>query len=110
MQMALDYKLIGKRLKQARLEKNITQEHIAEILDVSSTYISRIETGSTKINLKRIYEICNILEADEAKIISGTSDTSTNYMSADFNDLLKNCPTEKLKLIYKIAKTIIENE
>ena len=43
------------------------------------------------------------------EILDGTSRKSPNYLMTDFNSLLKNCPTEKIDLIYKVAKTIAEN-
>ena len=55
--MAIDYKIIGERLKKARLSKKLTQENLAESLNISIAYLSRIETGTTKINLKRLNEI-----------------------------------------------------
>ena len=67
--MKLNYNIIGMRLKQARLDKKITQEKLAEDLDVSVAYISRIERGSTEINLKRLAEICNLLGVSEGEII-----------------------------------------
>ena len=59
--MALDYSIIGERIRKARLENNITQEKLAEELDVSIAFVSRIECGTTHINLKRLSQICNIL-------------------------------------------------
>lgn len=56
--MELNYSIIGMRLKQARIDKKLTQEDLAEKLDVSVTYISRVERGTTQINLKRLSEIC----------------------------------------------------
>ncbi len=50
--MALDYNIIGERLKQARLYKKLTQENLAEKLDVSVAFLSRIERGSSLISLK----------------------------------------------------------
>ena len=41
--MKLNYSIIGMRLKQARINKNITQEKLAEMLDLSVAYISRVE-------------------------------------------------------------------
>ena len=41
--MALDYSIIGERIRKARLENNITQEKLAEELDVSIAFVSRIE-------------------------------------------------------------------
>ena len=59
--MALDYTIIGERLKKARLEKNLTQEQLAEQIDVSIAFLSRVERGSSHINLKRLSEFCTIL-------------------------------------------------
>ena len=41
--MAIDYNIMGERIKKARLEKQLTQENIAEKLDVSVAFLSRIE-------------------------------------------------------------------
>lgn len=108
--MSLNYTIIGVRLKQARLNKKITQEQLAEMIDVSVTYVSRIERGSTNINLKRLSELCDILEVSEGEILNGTSSTSPSYLTKEFNDLLKSCPPEKIDLIYKIAEFIISDD
>ena len=47
--MALDYSIIGERLKKARIDNNLTQEKLAEKLDVSIAFLSRIERGSSHI-------------------------------------------------------------
>ncbi|MBP3501915.1 MAG: helix-turn-helix transcriptional regulator [Clostridia bacterium] len=105
--MAIDYSVIGKRIKKSRIENNLTQEDLAEKLNVSVAFISRIERGSTHINLTRLSEICTLLNVDEGTILNGTSMDSTNYLSNEFTELFKNCPKEKQKLIYNIAQLII---
>ena len=50
--MALDFAIIGQRLKKARLDKKMTQEDLAEQLDVSVAFLSRIERGLSHVNLK----------------------------------------------------------
>lgn len=106
--MAIDYKIIGKRLKKARLNKNLTQENLAESLNISIAYLSRIETGTAKINLKRLDEICKTLGVSDVEILSGASETSANYLTSDLGDILKKCSPEKQRLIYKIANIIAE--
>jgi len=107
--MALDYNIIGERLKQARLNKRLTQEKLAEKLDVSVAFLSRIERGSSLISLKRLNQICSILEITEGEILNGVSKDSNSYLNKDFSNLLKNCPPEKISLIYNIAKIIVES-
>ena len=108
--MALDFAIIGQRLKKTRLEKNMTQEKLAEQLDVSVAFLSRIERGLSHINLKRLSQICGILGVSEGYILNGTASTSEQYLISEFNEILSNCPSNKQKLIYKIAKTIIEDD
>ena len=107
--MALDYNAIGERLKQARINKNLTQEKLSERLDVSVAFLSRIERGSSLISLKRLNQICSILEISEGEILNGVSKDSNSYLNKDFSNLLKNCPPEKMRLIYNISKIIIES-
>ncbi len=104
--MATDYNVIGERIKKARKAKNMTQEKLAEKLDVSIAFLSRIERGSSQINLKRLGQICEILDITEGEILNGSTNKSARYLEADFSQLLKTCSPEKQKLIYDVAKVI----
>ena len=108
--MALDYNIIGERLKKARTDKQMTQEKLAERLDVSIAFLSRIERGNSHVNLKRLSQICEILGVSEGYILNGASSNSSNYLTSEFNDILSSVSPEKQKLIYKIAKVISEEE
>ena len=108
--MALDYTVIGERLKKARIDKKMTQEKLAEKLDVSIAFLSRIERGNSHVNLKRLTQICEILGVSEGYILNGASKNSKNYLTSEFNDILNNVSSDKQKLIYKIAKVISEEE
>ena len=48
--MNIDYKLIGERIKRMRKSNGITQEILAERLNVSIGYVSQVERGITKIS------------------------------------------------------------
>lgn len=108
--MALDYNIIGERLKKARIDKNMTQEKIAEQIDVSVAFLSRVERGTSHINLKRLTQICEILGVSEGSILNGVSSNSDNYLASEFNNILNSVSSDKQKLIYKIAKVISEEE
>ncbi len=108
--MALDYKLIGERLRKARLEKGYTQEKLAEIMNVSVAYLSRIETGTTHINLKRLNELSNILGVSEALILNGASENSKSYLNDELSSILRDCSPQDKELIYHIANVIIKKD
>jgi len=108
--MALDYSIIGERLKKARKSKKLTQEQLAESLDVSVAFLSRVERGDVKANLNRINQICDILDISLSYALTGSGNTSKNYLSDDFSSLLKDCSPEKAKLIYDIAKVVVNQK
>lgn len=108
--MPLDYTIIGLRIKQARLNKKLTQEQLSEKIVLSVPFLSRIERGDAHINLTRLAQICDVLDVSEGEILNGTSNSSQNYLYEDFNALLKKCSPEKQKLIYEVAKTIAKSK
>ena len=108
--MALDYNIIGSRIKQARLAKNLTQEELSEKIDISVAFLSRVERGNSHVNLKRLNQICNILDVTEGYLLNGASSNSATYLNKEFSELLQGCTPEKQKLIYKVAKAIAEED
>lgn len=108
--MALDYNLIGERLKKARIKKGVTQEQLAENLQVSIAYISRIENGKTHISLKRLNELCLVLGTTEGYILNGVSDNSNLYLTNELSSILKDCSSKDKELIYQIATIISDKQ
>lgn len=102
----IDYKLIGERIKEARKKAGISQERLAEIIDVANAYISRIERGSSQINLKRLSQISIALSIPIDKLINGTTVESKIYLNKEFQEVLEKCTKDQQKLIYNIAKIV----
>lgn len=55
-------KAIGFRVKQAREYRNLTQDELAEKLDVSTSFISRLETGKAMTSIATLYKISLVLD------------------------------------------------
>ena len=108
--MAIDFTIIGNRLKIARKNKGLTQEQLVEKMGVSIAYLSKIETGKIHINLERLSQICNILDVSEGEILNGVSCNSEKYLNSEFNALLKKCTPKQQKLAYKIIQCISEEK
>ena len=53
---------LGKRLQEARLLRNITQEELAEKCNVTPKHISAIEIGATTGSISLLINICNQLD------------------------------------------------
>lgn len=62
-------KKIGLNVKIARLKKGLTQEQLAELMNIHLTYIARIETGKINMSLGKILELANTLNIDINKLL-----------------------------------------
>ncbi len=108
--MAIDYSIIGQRIKKARLAKNMTQEDLAEQIDISVAFLSRVERGNSHINLKRLNQLCGLLDVTEGYLLNGASSSSENYLNKEFSELLESCSPDKQKLIYNVAQVIANSD
>ena len=97
----INYKLIGKRLKEAREKKKITQEKLAESLDVSIGYISQVERGLKHFNLQRITQVSKIFEIPVSYIIDGSiSDKPVDALS-ELIETIKDYSDEEIRALIK---------
>lgn len=106
--MAVDFSIIGKRLKTARKKTGLTQEKLAEKMGVSIAYLSKVETGKIHINLERLSEICGILGVTEGEILNGVANNSEKYLNSEFYELLRKCSPKNQKIAYQILQILIK--
>ena len=59
---------LGLNIAFYRKKKNISQIQLAEMINISRTHISRIETAECAPSLDVIFDICNVLEISPAKL------------------------------------------
>lgn len=59
--MDINKKLIGKRIKHRREVSGLSQEQLAEKLNLSTNHISSMECGKSLLTTKRLLALCDIL-------------------------------------------------
>jgi|TARA_R110002126_G_scaffold119387_2_gene260309 transcriptional regulator with XRE-family HTH domain len=65
-EMKTDERMIafGKRIRDVRRSKGISQEVLAEMADIDRSYMGNIERGEKNVTLKKAYDICDALDID----------------------------------------------
>ena len=99
MFVALDYTIIGERLRTARLNQKLTQEKLAEKIEVSVRYISDIEQNRAKPSYEVLIKICNLFNIGINQIFS-------EYLKIQENKTLKYSLAGFEKLNKKDKETI----
>ena len=101
--MNIDYGLIGQRIKKMRKSRGMTQDMMAERLNVSIGYVSQVERGITKISLDLLGAISSILECDIATFISESAVNSHEYMETEIISEIRKLDQKKKNYILSVS-------
>lgn len=107
-QMNLKQKL-GKRIQELRKFQNITQEKLAEIVNMDITSLSKIETGRNYPQPDTLEKIASALSVDiERLFVFKSNFTKEDYIEAIYKnvDFIKN-NEEKLKFLYTVTSSLV---
>ena len=63
-----DLQKFGKRLKALRLDHNLTQLELAEIIDMSPNFIGMIERGERNTNVENVFKIARALNVKPSNL------------------------------------------
>lgn len=106
--MNIDYKAIGKRIKIARIKANFTQENLAEIVEISTTHMSNIETGTTRVSLTTIVGIANALSVTVDDLLCDSVVKAKVQFENDVANILSDCDDYEIRVIKDMALTLKE--
>lgn len=104
----MDRKILGKRIREERIRIGLTQEQLAEYIDVSTTYIGFIERGERSVTLEKL---ALLAECFHVSIDSLLREISTDNPIKQMNDhlfyLWESASSDEKKLILSIIEVII---
>ena len=66
--LEIDYKAVGARVKAAREKKGLKQHNLAALTEISPTNISHIERGKTKLSLPTLMKLVKALDSATKKV------------------------------------------
>ena len=69
MERKIILKNFGKNVKIARIRQDLTQENLAEIMNVSQNYVASIEEGRANMSLVKICELAGILNIEVTSLL-----------------------------------------
>lgn len=102
----MNYKALGMRVRMRRKEMRLTQGKLAEMSDISLSFLGHVERGSRKASLETIVSLCNALQISPTKLLQDSLDEeaqSEGYASR--KDLVQEISLSVLENIKKWGDT-----
>ena len=102
---------IGLRVRAYRLERKLTQEQLAEMIDRSVETISNLERGVSIPNEATLHRLATIFEASLDDLLAERRAPSTKRPIEYFQaaEVLKQLDDKKLKLAYQLLKALADS-
>lgn len=101
-------KRTGKRIKQLIKAEGFTQEKLAEKVDISAKYLSRVEVGKENPTLELLIKLSLGLGVDVSDIfVFEHEEESVQKLRSAINNLLKRAEPAKLKMTAKLIRAVL---
>ena len=104
----MDLKAVGLRIKQAREAKNLTQENLAALVDLSPTHISVIERGMKTVRLAKFIAIANALDVSADSLLVDVVTHSVDGLANGLPEAIRTLPPDEQKRLMKALKAYLE--
>ena len=76
----IDYKDLGKRVRELRRSINLTQETLAEQCGISASFLGHIERGTRVASIETLVCLCNTLHVTPQYLLSASLNTFDDHM------------------------------
>ncbi|MCI9004088.1 MAG: helix-turn-helix transcriptional regulator [Lachnospiraceae bacterium] len=97
-------KEMGKRLRVYRLQAKLTQEKMAEMLDVSLKHYSEVERGITGLSVDKTLFLSNFFGISLDYLLKG--ETDAEILPFALIDIYESCPEEKKSLLLEMLRCL----
>lgn len=105
----MDYYAIGQRIRKVRKARGLSQEKLAEIIGISTTHMSHIETGNTKMSLSTFAELARALEVRTDNLLYDDKPGDRSSLISYIAELLNDCSTQQIRIIEDVVRAVKES-
>lgn len=99
-------KLVGRRIKEIRKHRGLTQEQLSEMIDIETGSLSGIESGRFYPSLHVLTKIAEVLEVELIDFFRFSTVDIPENLDNEIVEIIRTQSKENKVLIYKILKTV----
>lgn len=105
----MDKSTLGKKLRDARQQKDYTLQALAEIADISSVYLGEIERGLKMPSLNIFIKLIEALDVSADRILRDELTSGKEYIYDEITQKLKNLTPKQRKTAADILDAYLQN-
>lgn len=111
----LNVTALGKRVKEYRKTRNYSAEKLGEMVGVTQSHITNIESGNSRASAEILVRIANALDVSLDMLLCDSLSAKANQKArmAEYAQMLDECSAKETKVIVdtvKALKTSLQEE
>lgn len=104
----MDLKAVGQRIKAAREAKNLTQEELAALVNLSTTHVSVIERGLKVTKLDIFVAIANALDVSADSLLIDVVTHSVTGVTNELSEKIEKLPKDEQIRILNAVRALVD--
>lgn len=105
----VDTLLLGKRIREERLRLHLTQETLADDVDLTTAYIGQIERGERNLTLDKLIKISNRLGVTVDYLLSDYVESTNDTSMIQLSQLLNGRTLNEKEMAIDVIKTLLSH-
>jgi transcriptional regulator with XRE-family HTH domain len=102
----VDYRALGEKIRKERNNLQLTQEKLAEKLDISESFLGLIERGERKLSIETLVKVSNELNVSIDYLLFESRKIVPNVVFDEVSTILETKKPEQVKRFLKLLKII----
>lgn len=102
----IDYKSLGSRVKYHRLRNKMSQEDLADRVQMSRVHISYLERGERVPSLESFVNLANALNVSADELLAGSLLITGESMDAEGVAILSDCSVNERQILLQNMKEL----
>lgn len=101
--------MIGRRIREERLHLNLTQEALAEDVELTTAYIGQVERGERNLTLENLIKVANRLGVTVDYLLSDSVNAEKDTTVIQLSQLLNGRTLHEKELAFSLIKTLFDH-
>ena len=102
----IDYKELGQRIRTERRKQDLTQERLAEMAEISESFLGHIERGGRTLSIETLARLANALNLSIEYIMCGAFNYLPNTLPNEIIEALSRMSESQRKVFLNMMKTL----
>ncbi|MFR0985246.1 MAG: helix-turn-helix domain-containing protein [Frisingicoccus sp.] len=101
-----EYQMIASNIKNLRVQKGYTQEQLAEAVGISTSHLSKVETGQRRIGMKTYLSILRTLKVEEEEYMMAAVRKESDEERDRLDRILEDCTKAEKQFLLDVLENI----